>query len=73
MAYATDTNRLGNNRNGSKPMSSFLPRDEWEKLTQEQKDRLIAKRRQERMQSNNGNRPFQSSRQANVHDVGDFC
>ena len=71
MAYATDTNRFGNNRNGSKPTSSFLPREEWDKLTQEERDRLIAKRRQERMQSNGGKRPFQASRQANMHDVSD--
>jgi hypothetical protein len=52
-------------------MSSFLPTDEWNKLTQEQRDLLIAKRRQERMQGNGGNRTFQAPRQANVHDVGD--
>ena len=38
MAYATDTNRFGNNRNGSKPMSSFLPKDEWDKMIREQKN-----------------------------------
>ena len=52
--------------------SSCLPRDEWDKLTQEQKDRLIAKRRQERMGQRNGNRkPFQAKRQANVHNFSD--
>jgi hypothetical protein len=37
--------RLDKSRSGSK----FLPREEWAKLTQEQKDMLIAKRREERM------------------------
>ena len=73
MAYNTDTNRFGKKYNSGKPSSTFLPRDEWNKLTQDQKDRLIAKRRQERMNNNGNNRnPFQAQRQANVHDVGDI-
>ena len=66
MVNSTNTSSDGTNT------SSFLPRDEWDKLTQEQRDRLIAKRRQERMNQRNGNRkPFQAKRQANVHDVSD--
>jgi hypothetical protein len=42
-------------------------------LTQEQKDTLIAKRRQERMSNNEGAcKPFQSPRQVNAHDVNDL-
>jgi hypothetical protein len=68
MVMVNSTNTSGDGQN----TSSFLPRDEWEKLTQEQKDQLIAKRRQERMNQRNGNRkPFQVKRQANVHDVSD--
>jgi uncharacterized membrane-anchored protein len=66
MVNSTNTSSDGQNT------SSYLPRDEWDKLTQEQRDRLIAKRRQERMNQRNGNRkPFQAKRQANVHDVSD--
>jgi hypothetical protein len=48
MVNATNSNRFGNRRatNNGKPKSNFLPRDEWNKLTQEQKDQLIAKRRE---------------------------
>jgi hypothetical protein len=43
-----------------------------EKLTQEQKDRLIAKRRQERMNLNvNKSKPFQPKHQVNSHHVSD--
>jgi Reverse transcriptase (RNA-dependent DNA polymerase) len=74
MAYATNTNRLGNNRNNTgKPNVNFIPREEWNKLTQEQKDRLIAKRRQERMKQDGGNwKTFQPQHQANVHTVDDL-
>ena len=48
-------NSINTSSNG-KNTSSFLPRDEWDKLTQEPKDRLIAKRRQEIMNQRNGNR-----------------
>jgi hypothetical protein len=67
MAYATDTSKDGYQ---GKPASSFIPRDEWNKLSQEQKDRLIAKRRQERMKQYSGNwKPNQPRRQVNVYDV----
>jgi hypothetical protein len=73
MVNATSTSRFGSNTSYGKETSTFLPREEWNKLTQEQKDRLIAKRRQERMTSNNGNhKPFPSQRQANVHGITDL-
>ena len=63
----TSTNRFGNqsSKGGTNYKSNFLPREEWDKLTQEQKDQLIAKRRQEKM-------PSKSFRQANVHEVEDM-
>jgi hypothetical protein len=42
MAYATDTSK---GVYQGKPNSNFFPRDEWNKLSQEHKDQLIAKRR----------------------------
>jgi hypothetical protein len=56
----TITNHFGNSGKSDKAKATFLPRDEWNKLTHEQKDRLIAKRRQERMNLNlNKSKPFQ--------------
>jgi hypothetical protein len=46
MVNTTNTSRFGNTSINSNSNSTFLPRDEWNKSTQEQKDRLIAKRRQ---------------------------
>jgi hypothetical protein len=49
---------------------TFLPRDERNNLTQEQKDQLISKRRQERMNLNiNKTKPFKPKRQLNSHHV----
>jgi hypothetical protein len=70
MVNTTNASRFDNTSINSKSKSTFLPRDEWNKLTQEQKDRLIAKRREEHMGNNEGARkPFQSPRQVNVYDV----
>jgi hypothetical protein len=66
----TNTNCFGNNGKLDKAQATFLPRDEWSKLTQEQKDHLIAKRRQERMNLNlNKLKPFQPKHQLNSHHV----
>jgi hypothetical protein len=60
----TSTNRFGNNGRSDKAQSTFLPRDEWNKLIQEQKDQLIAKILQERMNLNvNKTKPFQPKHQ----------
>jgi hypothetical protein len=72
MAFNTSMKRFDNKKNTGKPSYNFLPRDEWNKMTQEEKDRLIAKRRQERMGNNGSNsKPFQANRQVNTHEVGD--
>jgi hypothetical protein len=54
MVNATNASSFGSTSIHSNSKSTFLPRDEWNKLTQEQKDRLITKRRQERMGNNEG-------------------
>jgi hypothetical protein len=62
--------RFGNTSINSNSKSTLLPRDEWNKITQEQKDSLITKRRQELMGNKEGARkPFQSPRQVNAHNV----
>jgi hypothetical protein len=73
MVNTTNASRFGSTSIHSNSKSTFLPQDEWNKTTQEQKDRLIAKRRQERMGNNEGARkPLQSPRQVNAHDVNDL-
>jgi hypothetical protein len=70
MAFTTDKSKGGYQ---GKPNLNFIPRDEWDKLSQDQKDQLIAKRRQERMKQNGGNwKSNQPRRQVNVHDVNDL-
>jgi len=59
-AFVANGNCFGGQQRNQKPKSSFLPRDEWDKLTQDQKDQLIAKHKLERLNGNNGNRqPYQ--------------
>jgi hypothetical protein len=49
MVNTTNVSRFGHTSFNSISKSTFLPRDEWKNLTHEKKDRLIAKRRQERI------------------------
>jgi hypothetical protein len=73
MVNTTNASRFGNTSINSNSKSTFIPRDEWNKFTQEQKDRLIDKRRQERMGTNEGAcKPLQSPRQVNAYDVNDL-
>jgi hypothetical protein len=62
LVYATNTSRIGKLKaadSGKPTQYSFLPREEWNKLTQDQKDVLIAKRCQEKM----GHVPLSANRQ----------
>jgi hypothetical protein len=49
MMNMTNASRFGHTSFNSISKSTFLPRDEWNKLAYEQKDRLIAKRGLERI------------------------
>jgi hypothetical protein len=67
MVNATDTNRSGHRQEYGK---TFVPWDQWIKLSQEQKDKHIAECQQERMDSNNGKlRTSYPPHQANAHEV----
>lgn len=69
MAHATDTNRSGN-RPPYGSNKTFIPWDQWTKLSQEQKDKLIAERQKERMNNVHSKpRVPYPPRQANVHNV----
>jgi hypothetical protein len=70
MAFTTDTSKGGYQ---GKPNSNSIPLDEWNKLSQDQKDQMIAKRRKEQMKQNGGNwKSKQPRRQVNEHDVNDL-
>jgi hypothetical protein len=71
-ANATDTNQSGRRQEyGNK--KTFVPWDQWIKLSQEQKDKLIAERKKEQMNSNNGKpRTSYPPRQANAHGVDEL-
>jgi hypothetical protein len=70
LANYTSTNRFGNRSttNDRNLKSNFLPRGEWDKLTQDQRDKLIAKCRQER----DASKSAQSPRQINLHDIIEY-
>jgi hypothetical protein len=66
LLHATNTSRFGKLKaaeSGRPKQSNFLPREEWNKLTQDQKDVLTAKQGQEQM----GQVPLLASRQVNLH------
>jgi hypothetical protein len=70
MAYNSNINRMEPTRNDSEMKTNYLPREEWNKLSQAQKDTLLEKRRKERSSGNNRSmNPI--TRQVNVHHVED--
>ncbi len=70
MAYNANTNRFGMSNTDSNTKTKYLPREEWNKLSQAQKDALIEKRRKERFVNTNQSMPS-ANRQANAHLVED--
>jgi hypothetical protein len=65
----TNASRFGHTTFNCISKSTFLPRDEWSKLTHEQKDRLIAKRRQERITGDDVSMKKGSSKYVMEHDL----
>jgi hypothetical protein len=70
MAYNSNMNRMGPTRNNTRMKTNYLPREEWNKLSQAQKDTLLEKRHKERSGENNR---FMSprTRQVNGNHVED--
>jgi hypothetical protein len=67
LAFSSSTTRSFNNvQKVEGANKSFIPREEWLKLTESQREEILAKRRQERMKDNKG------KRQVNMHDVTDL-
>jgi hypothetical protein len=69
MVKTTNASRFGHTSFSSISKSTFLPRDEWKKLTHEQKDRIIAKRRQERITGEDVSMKKGTSRYVMEHDL----
>jgi hypothetical protein len=68
MVNKTNASRFGHTSFNGISKSIYLPRDEWNKLTYEQKDRLIAKRRQERVTGDNVRLKKGASKYVMEHD-----
>ena len=63
-------NNTNTKYHGAPPTAKFLPREEWDKLSQEQKDKIVAQRHQERLKQQDG-KVYQPARQGNIHEVND--
>ena len=70
--YANASNTFQGWSQPNRNNSSFIPREEWLKLSQEQRDELIAKRRKERgAQGGTDSSNRNQHRQVHVHDIQD--
>jgi hypothetical protein len=69
MVNTTNASRFGHTSFNSISKSIYLPRDEWNKLPYEQKDRLIAKRRQERITGKDISMKKGASKYVMEHDL----
>jgi hypothetical protein len=69
MVNTTNASCFGHTFFNSISKSIYLPRDEWNKLTYEQKDRLIAKRRQDHITSDDVSLKMGSSKYVMEHDL----
>jgi hypothetical protein len=69
MVKTTNASSFGHTSFKSISKSTFLRRDEWKKLGHEQKDRLIAKRRQERITGEDVSMKKGASRYVMEHDL----
>jgi hypothetical protein len=54
LLYNSNVNHFGSSRNDLKSKAKYIPRDEWDNLTQLPKDSLIEKHRKERFGAANG-------------------
>jgi hypothetical protein len=67
LAFSSSTTRSFNNvQKVGNTNKGFLPREEWLKLTESQREEILAKRRQERMKDH------KVKRQVNTHEVQDL-
>jgi hypothetical protein len=69
MVNKTNASHFGHTSFNSISKSTFLPRDEWNKLSYEQKNRLIAKRRQERITGEDVSMKKGASKYVMEHDI----
>jgi predicted S18 family serine protease len=70
MAYAADTTRFGNGNGSTNQSSNRIPYSEWIQLPEEQRNKILAKRKQERLDNARKSQPsYTNTRRANTHHV----
>jgi hypothetical protein len=70
MAYAADTTRFGNRNESTNQSSNRIPYSEWIQLPEEQRNKILAKRKQERLDNARKSQPSHTNtRRANTHHV----
>jgi hypothetical protein len=70
MAYATDTTRFGNRSGSGNQSSDRIPYSEWIQLPEEQRNQILAKRKQERLENaRRSQTSHPATRRANTHNV----
>jgi hypothetical protein len=68
MAYATDNTRFGNQNGSTSQSSNCVPYSEWIQLPEEQRNKILAKRKQERLANARKSQPSHTNTQcANTH------
>jgi hypothetical protein len=70
MAYATDTTRFGNRSDSGNQSSNRIPYSEWIQLPEEQQNKILAKRKQERLENARCSQTSHpTTHYANTHNV----
>jgi hypothetical protein len=70
MAYAADTTRFGNRNGSTNQSSNRMPYSEWIQLPEEQQNKILAKRKQERLDNARKSQPSHTNTQrVNTHHV----
>jgi hypothetical protein len=70
MAYATDTTQSGNRSGSGNQSSDCIPYSEWIQIPEEQRNKILAKRKQERLENARCSQTSHpTTRRANTHNV----
>jgi hypothetical protein len=68
MANETDTTRFGNRSGSGHQSSNRIPYSEWSKMLEEERKKILAQRKKERLETAHGSQ----TRHANVHNVDTY-
>jgi hypothetical protein len=73
MAYATDTTCFGDKSGSSNQSSNRIPYSEWIKLPEDERNKIFAKRKQERLdKARNRQASNPVTRRANTHNIDTY-